>query len=153
MTFLFALIALDLAAAELPKSELVPADHAHHWVEIDREIKRNAEVMLLDIAEQPDYANETGTFPTALLRGAETKNGGAFYYVDVRVAIDCEASRMAMVALAEPKIDENWPKEPNARLGEFGPLVDENHDSGDEKVLTAMFKHVCGPEWSYEFPQ
>ncbi|MBV7258065.1 hypothetical protein [Erythrobacter crassostreae] len=118
-------------------------DHRHEWSVIDRE---RAEVMLLDRTKTADYSDGENTYKTVLVRGYEPERDGSVYVVDFLVAIDCERSMLAAIGSWEPKLQNETPK---VRSHEIGKFVRAN-DKADEKVLTAVFQHICGPEWKFE---
>ncbi|MCK0127417.1 hypothetical protein [Erythrobacter sp. F6033] len=143
MMLLAILLLSDVVAAELPRSDLVSEDHTHEWSVIDRE---KAEIMLLDQEQTADYSDGENTYKTVLIRGSEPDRDGSVYFVDFLVAIDCERSMLAPIGYWEPKLQNETPK---LRTDEIGKFVQAN-DKADEKVLTAVFQHICGPKWKFE---
>lgn len=150
MSGLIAPIFFSLVAAPLPPSDLVGEGHTHNWELIEHEVKRREEAIWLDRSVTPDYVVDDADFKTVLMRGAEVEPIGSVFVVDILVAVDCDTPALAMVAVATPDLDGFPADEENPRLGKFEP---PSQNERDKKVQTAIFKHVCGPQWSYEYPQ
>ena len=150
MIALLAPLLLSLVAAPLPASKLVGESHAHDWELIEHEVKRREEAIWLDRSATPDYEANGTAFPTVLLRGAEKGATGEVFFADVLVAVDCETPALAMVAVATPGLDGFPADDENPRLGKFEPPSQRERD---KETQSAVFKHVCGPQWSYENTQ
>ncbi len=141
----FALLFLLLAPnpAELSRSELVSDGHDHQWIEIERD---EEEVILLDRALMPDYSDDTGSYPTILVRSIGVGNDESHRTFDATAALDCKRSMFAVTAFLRPESEGESSQIPPPPIGEF---VQAN-DKADEVFLTAMFQHVCGPEWKFK---
>ena len=142
--------ALLTATLALPLSKLADESHSHEWDVIEHIEKFTEEVVLLDRADQPDYVGDDETFQTVLMRGAEMDGSGQLYFIDARMAIDCDRVSYALVAISKPVIGDDWTKNIKKPFGEFEPL---DNDPRDEDIKAAVFEHVCGRQWSYTNPQ
>ncbi|MEP0393030.1 MAG: hypothetical protein ABJ205_10985 [Erythrobacter sp.] len=150
MSGLIAPIFLSLVAATLQPSDLVGEEHTHDWELIEHEVKQREEAIWLDRTMTPAYVAGDGEFKTVLMRGAEKEPTGSPFVVDILVAVDCDTPALAMVAVATPDLNGFPADDENPRLGKFEP---PRQNERDKKVQTAIFKHICGPQWSYIRPQ
>ena len=146
IALLFLPAALELATLDLPRSELVDSGHAHQWTLVFREDKEMEEIVLLDQARTPPFERGSKTFGTVLARAIEEQVDDDVYVLDMLVAIDCETTQLAFVDLWEPKPQASGPKRALFNLGVFEPAWGD--ESGDT-FRDAMFRHVCGPDWTY----
>lgn len=142
--------ALLTATLALPISELADEGHTHEWGVIEHIKKAREEVVLLDRADQPEYVGGDETFATVLMRGSEMDRSGRLYFIDARMAIDCNRVSYALVAISKPVIGEDWTKDIKKPFGEFEPL---GNDPRDEEIKAAVFEHACGQQWSYTSPE
>ncbi|MBV7258064.1 hypothetical protein [Erythrobacter crassostreae] len=140
MTFTALLMALNVAAADLPRSRLVDEGHVHQWSQI---VDEDDTSISLDLAHSGTHLDEGRPYPTVLIRGIQKARLPDFS--DYLLAIDCDGSRAASLEgwiVTEGNEGGVREKAPQQRFRSLTGMPAELRDT--------MFSHICGPTWSYE---
>lgn|GEM_PF-5613867 len=125
-------------------SVLKPDDHKHNWLVISSE---GNTVVLADSSYKEVFETEQASYPKALIRVYAGYSTSSSYFADSIAAVDCNSSQMAPF-VAFYADDETGEGERVTYPREFRSTAEMNPNT-----RSAIFGHVCGPEWSYEAPR
>jgi len=137
------LILIATTLTGVAPSTLVSDDHKHDWIVVSDE---GDEPILIDRAFEQTHEHENAKYPKTLSRVLVGNSLDGPEYADVVFAIDCEQS---MVAPTDAFFAHDDP-EKNIRAPKMAVVEFQTISDWPASFRDPIFRHVCGPEWSYK---
>ena len=128
------------AAQSAGLSPLVDDGHTHAWLEV---YKNELAVAEMDTAINETVEIEGRTYPTTLMRMAELPLTEESLRIDFTMAVDCAGSRVAALESWSTEMPENVTEEYRGEAIAF-----ERTGFMPAEARTALFRKICGPDWT-----